>query len=554
MILRLLACAATLALALPAAAEPVLFTRMNGYTLDGRGALQRFDALLVDDAGRVVATGSEAPLRERAGDEVRIESLAGRTVLPGLIDAHGHLMGLGLALRQADLVGSRSLDEALERVRDFAAARPNASWIVGNGWNQVIWKLGRFPTAAELDSAVADRPVWLERVDGHAGWANSAALRLAGIDRRTADPVGGRIERDAAGEPTGVLVDAAMSLVSSKVPAADAAELGAALDGALQRLASLGITSVHDAGIDVDDYRLYRQYADQARLTTRIYAMVRDTGEDFDQIAAGGPLLAYGNDHLTVRSVKMWADGALGSRGAAMIEPYSDDPHNRGLLFRTPAELRAAVEKAFSHGFQVNIHAIGDAGVREVLDAYSQAYRSHPDARGFRNRVEHSQIAALEDIPRYLPLRLVASMQPTHATSDMNMAEDRVGPRRILGGYAWRRFLDQGTRIAGGSDFPVELPEPFYGLHAAVTRQDHENRPDGGWYPDQRMSREEALRAFTLDAAWAAHQDDRLGTLEPGRWADFIVLDRDYFQVPEQDIWTIQVLQTWVGGRQVFLR
>lgn len=553
MILRLLACATALALALPAAAEPVLFTRMNGYTLDGSGALQRFDALLVDEDGRVVATGGEAALRERAG-EARIESMAGRTVLPGLTDAHGHLMGLGFALRQADLVGTRSLDEALERVRAFASARPGDGWIVGNGWNQVIWQLGRFPTASELDAVVADRPVWLERVDGHAGWANSAALKLAGIDRHTPDPVGGRIERDADGHPGGVLVDAAMGLVSARIPPADAAEARAALESALVTLASLGLTSVHDAGIDADNWHLFRQMADADRLSLRIYAMVRDTGEDFDQIAANGPLLASGNDHLTVRSVKMWADGALGSRGAAMIEPYSDDPHNHGLLFRTPAELRNAVDKAFAQGFQVNIHAIGDAGVRQVLDAYSIAYKAHPEARGLRNRVEHSQIAALADIPRYLPLQLIASMQPTHATSDMNMAEDRVGPQRILGGYAWRRFLDQGTRIAGGSDFPVELPNPFFGLHAAVTRQDHENHPDGGWYADQRMTREEALRAFTLDAAWAAHQEARQGTLEPGKWADFIVIDRDYFSIPAEDIWKIGVLQTWVGGKQVFLR
>lgn len=553
MFLRLLACAAALAIALPAAAEPVLFTQMNGYSLDSSGALRRFDALLVDEDGRILDAGTESALRARAED-ARIESMAGRTVLPGLTDAHGHLMGLGFGLMQADLVGSRSLEEAQARVRDFASRHPQAEWIVGSGWNQVIWNLGRFPTAAELDAAVADRPAWLERVDGHAGWANTAALRRAGIDRSTPDPVGGRIERDADGEPTGVLVDAAMSLVGGKIPPADAAQSRAALQGALQALASLGLTSVHDAGISAPDWRLYRQFADEGRLSLRIYAMVRDTGEDFDAISADGPLLAHGNDHLTVRSVKMWADGALGSRGAAMIEPYSDDPHNRGLLFRTPAELRSATEKAFAKGFQVNIHAIGDAGVREVLDAYSQAYATWPAARGYRNRVEHSQIAALQDIPRYLPLRLIASMQPTHATSDMNMAEDRVGPQRILGGYAWRRFLDQGTRIAGGSDFPVELPNPFFGLHAAVTRQDHENHPDGGWHADQRMSREEALRAFTLDAAYAAHQEDRQGTLEPGKWADFIVLDRDYFTLPAEEIWKIRVLQTWVGGKQVFLR
>lgn len=553
MIPRLLACAATLFLSAAACAEPVLFVQANGYTLDASGALQRFDALLVGEDGRVVAHGSEGELRQRAGD-ARVESMAGRTLIPGLTDAHGHVMGLGMALREADLVGSASLDEALTRIAAFATAHPHKAWIVGNGWNQVIWKLGRFPTAAELDAVVADRPAWLERVDGHAGWANSVALKLAGVDRNTPDPVGGRIERDTDGKPTGVLVDAAMALVSTKIPPSDEAESRAALQSALDLMASLGMTSVHDAGIDASTWRLYRRFADEGRLSARIYAMVRDTGEDFDVIAADGPLIGYGNDHLTVRSVKMWADGALGSRGAALIEPYSDDPHNHGLLFRSPQELLAAIDKAFAKGFQVNIHAIGDAGVREVLDGYSMAYRAHPEARALRNRVEHSQIAALEDIPRYRPLQLIASMQPTHATSDMNMAEDRVGPQRILGGYAWRRFLDQGTRIAGGSDFPVELPNPFFGLHAAVTRQDQRNQPPGGWHADQRMTREEALRAFTLDAAYAAHQEDSLGTLEPGKWADFIVIDRDFFTVPAQEIWQIQVSQTWVGGKQVYSR
>jgi predicted amidohydrolase YtcJ len=336
------------------------------------------------------------------------------------------------------------------------------------------------------------------------------------------------------------------------VPALTAAEKAAALDTALAEMARVGLTGVSDAGIDLDNYRLYRQYADAHKLTARIYAMIRDTGESFDAISKDGPLIGYGNDFLTVRAVKLFADGALGSRGAAMLKPYSDDPHNSGLLFMSPATMTAKIDKAFAKGYQVGIHAIGDRANREVLDSFAAAYRSHPQAKALRNRVEHAQIVSLQDIPRFVPLQLIASMQPTHATSDMNMAEDRVGHERIQGAYAWQRFLKQGTVIAAGSDFPVESPNPFYGLYSAVTRQDHQGQPPGGWYPQQDLSLTQALRAFTLDAAYAEHAENRIGTLEPGKWADFILVDHDIFNDPASRLWNTQVLQTWVGGRQVY--
>ena len=551
MILRLWLVSLLLAFPLPALAEPLLVANVNGYTLDDAGALHRFEAMLLDE-GRVVATGTDAALRERA-PQVRIHDGQGRTLLPGLIDAHAHVMGLGFGLRQIDLATTRSLDEALDMVRAHAADKPDAAWIVGRGWNQVLWKLGRFPTAAELDRAVADRPVWLARVDGHAGWANRAALAIAGIGPDTPDPVGGRIERDAQGRATGILIDTAMALVEAKIPPVDAAESAAALDAALAAMARVGITSVHDAGIDADTFALLRRFADAGRLGTRIYAMIGGTGADFDAIAAQGPLIGYGGDRLTVRSVKLYADGALGSRGAALLAPYSDDPHNHGLLFQDTRGLATMIGKALSRGYQVNVHAIGDGGNRQVLDAFSLAYRAH-GGRELRNRIEHAQVVALDDIPRFVPLHLIASMQPTHATSDMNMAQDRVGPERIRGAYAWQRFRAQGTVIAAGSDFPVESPNPFFGLHAAITRQDHDNQPDGGWYPAQRLTPEQALRGFTLDAAFAAHQESSLGTLEPGKWADFILVDRDIFAIAPEDVWRTQVLETWVGGAQVFAR
>jgi predicted amidohydrolase YtcJ len=523
---------------------------VKGYTLDSHGKLQRFDALLVDN-GKVVATGNDAALAKRAGDAKVIDG-HGKTLLPGLIDAHGHVLELGYARNQADITGTRSIDEALARIKTYAQAHPDARWITGGGWNQVIWKLGRFPTAKELDAVVPDRPTWLSRVDGHAAWANSAAMKLAGITRDTKDPPGGRIERDAQGNPTGVFVDGATALVGAVVPEPTDKERAAALDTALAEMASVGLTGVDDAGIDLPNYRLYKRYADEHKLTARIDAMIRDTGDAFDTITAEGPLDGYGNGLLSVHSVKLYADGALGSRGAAMMAPYSDDPHNHGLLFMSPGTMTSKIEKAFAKGYQVCIHAIGDAANHEVLDSFTAAYKVRPEARALRNRVEHAQIVSLEDIPRFVPLKLIASMQPTHATSDMNMAEDRVGHQRILGAYAWQHFLKQGTVVAFGSDFPVESPNPFFGLHAAVTRQNHQNQPPGGWYPDQKVSLVQAFRAFTLSAAYAGHAEKTQGSLEPGKYADFILIDQDIFAIDPRDIWKTKVLGTWVGGRQVY--
>ena len=543
--------AAALASGGGAQAAELLVDHVNGYTLDSAGHLQRFEALLIDD-GKVVATGTHDALSGRARNATVIDG-KGRTLLPGLIDAHGHVMALGELGVTANLTTTTSLDAAIADVKAFAKAHPGDAWVQGRGWNQVVWKLGRFPTAKELDQAVADRPAWMSRVDGHAGWANSAAMKIAGIDKDTKDPTGGRIERDSEGNPTGVFVDGAMALVESKIPPPTDAQLSARLDAALADMASVGLTGVGDAGISAADFARYKRYADAGKLTARLYGMISGTGAEFDAISKDGPLIGYGHDVLTVRSVKLYADGALGSRGAAMLAPYSDDPGNSGLLFETNDAMTAMIGKALSKGYQVNVHAIGDKGNRQVLDAFEAAYKAH-GGKDLRNRIEHAQVVSLEDIPRFVPLQLIASMQPTHATSDMNMAEDRVGAERIQGAYAWQRFLQQGTHIAGGSDFPVESPNPFYGLHAAVTRQDHEGQPPGGWHPDQAMTITEALRAFTLDAAYAQHAEKTLGTLEAGKWADFILVDRDIFAIAPSEIWSTQVIETWVGGKRVYAR
>jgi len=537
--------------AVPAAAADLFVDHVNGYTLDSAGKLLGFEAMLVD-GGKIVATGSHASLVKRAGNAQAVDG-KGRTLMPGLIDAHAHVMGLGIALRQADLMPTKSLDEALAVVKAYAASHRDTAWVRGRGWNQVNWKLDRFPTARELDTAVGDRPAWLERVDGHAGWANSAAMKLAGIDKDTKDPPGGRIERDADGNPTGAFVDHAMALVAEKIPPMDAREAEKTLDAALAEMARVGLTGVHDAGVDADSVALFKQYADAHKLTARIYAMIGGVGQDFDRLAADGPLSGYGGGFLDVRSVKLYADGALGSHGAALLAPYSDDAHNEGLLFHTPDEMAAMIGKAIGKGYQVGVHAIGDAANREVLDAFAKVYVAQ-GGKELRNRVEHAQIVAPKDIPRFRALGLIASMQPTHATSDMNMAEDRLGKARMKGAYAWRTFLKQGTVVAGGSDFPVESPNPFYGLYSAVTRQDHDGKPSGGWYPQQRMTLPEALRAFTLGAAYAGHAEKTLGTLEPGKWADFILIDHDFFKDEPARIWSTVVLETWVGGKRVYAR
>lgn len=316
---------------------------------------------------------------------------------------------------------------------------------------------------------------------------------------------------------------------------------------------SVGLTGVGDAGVSAKDIASYKSLADHGQLSVRVYAMIADTGEDFILLSKGGPLLGYGNDRLTVRSVKLFADGALGSRGAALLAPYSDKPELHGLLFLSDADMQHKIETALKAGYQVNIHAIGDAANHQVLDAFEAAYRT-AGGRQLRNRIEHAQVVALPDIPRFKQLDLIASMQPTHATSDMNMAEARIGPERLKGAYAWRTFLDQGTVIAGGSDFPVESDNPFFGLHAAVTRTDHANQPPGGWHPEQAMTLLEAFRAFTLDAAFAEHQEKTLGSLEPGKWADFVLIDRDLFKIPPADIWKIQVEETWLAGERVYSR
>jgi predicted amidohydrolase YtcJ len=547
LLIKSIACLFFIGVAQLAVAADTLLRSVTGYTSTNDG-ITGFSTMVFGADGRVIATGGEELIARYPGAEV-IDG-AGRFVLPGLHDAHGHVSALGFLNVELNLTGTQSLEDAVARIIAYDKAHPGSGWLKGSGWNQVLWPVREFPTSAAIDAVVPDRPVWLQRIDGHAGWANSMALELAGIDDDTPDPVGGKIIRDDNGNATGTLIDAAMSFVAAKIPPSNKDDYHQALLAAFKELTSLGLTSVHDAGIGLNEAEVYMSMADNGEMPMRIYAMIWEAGETLDAI--GKPIIGYGNDHLDIRSVKLMADGALGSRGAAMLEPYDDDTENHGLRMYTQAEVNAKVKKANSMGFQVGIHAIGDFANRQALDAFQQAQGGVPSP--LRNRVEHAQIIAPEDLPRFARLGVIASMQATHATSDMNMAEDRIGAKRLEGAYAWRKLLDSGAVLANGSDFPVELANPMHGMYASVTRKSRAGLPEGGWRIEDGLTREETLHSFTLAAAWAALQEDRLGSLEPGKWADFIVVDRDFFEIPESEIDDIQVLQTWVGGKLVYER
>jgi predicted amidohydrolase YtcJ len=527
-------------------ADTTVYMNVNGYTLNANRELQQFNAIQFTDdrVDRVFVQGEELP--ELA--DLLIDG-DGQTLLPGLIDAHGHILSYGLSLLRVDLVGTQTEIEAVQRVADFAENSEQLEWIQGRGWNQVLWDSNEFPSAESLDAAVSDKPVWLSRVDGHAGWANSAAMELAGVDRQSEDPNGGQIIRDEDGNPTGVFIDNAMALIRSQIPAISMEEQKFALRTAMLELAKQGLTSVHDAGAGSDTIEAYKQLLDDGPLPIRVNVMLSAGDSFYEQRLAEGHYRSA-DDTLTMNSVKIAADGALGSRGAAMIDDYSDQSGHTGLLLHNPERLEYFMRAAMNAGFQVNTHAIGDKANKDVLDNYEQLI-AETNSRDLRHRVEHAQILRYEDILRFAELGVIPSMQATHATSDKNMAVDRIGDVRIQGAYAWRKLIDAGALIANGSDFPVESPNPFFGLHAAITRQDKNNQPPGGWFPEEKMTAIEAFASFTIDAAYSGHQEKLLGTLEPGKKADFIILDRDIFAIDESEIWQIEVEKTWVNGQRV---
>ncbi|WP_267225854.1 amidohydrolase [Dyella silvae] len=539
---------ALLALAALPLHATTLLVNAHIHTMDP--AHPEASALAWKDDGRLLAVGDTGDLVKRFADAQKVDA-RGATVIPGLIDAHGHMLGLGMTHIQVDLVGANSRAEVVERLKTGAARLPKGTWLVGRGWDQNRWADKQFPTAADLDAAFPDRPVYLERVDGHAVWVNTAAMKHA-VKPLDGDwqPEGGRIVR-AGNKASGVLVDGAVGLVAEAIPPLTHEQTREAYKAAFADAVASGLTGVHDPGTSLDDFKVLQEMAAAKEIPLRLYEMADGNHAALDWLCDQGGRWIDAGGRLQMRTVKLYMDGALGSRGAALLADYSDDHGNRGILVTAPDAYRSAVEKAYRCHVQVATHAIGDRGNRMVLDTYQAVLGDHADS-DHRWRVEHAQIVALDDIPRFATLRIIASMQPTHATSDMPWAGQRLGAERLKGAYAWQRFIHEKVPLAFGSDFPVEHVNPMLGLYAAVTRQDLNGQPPGGWLPDQCVSRLQALAGFTRGAAYAAFMENEVGMLKPGLRADFVILSDDLMTVPPRKIADLKPLSTWVDGKAVY--
>ena len=518
------------------------------YTADA--ARPQVQAIAVR-GGRIVFAGSAREAAVLRGPATRVLDLPGRTVIPGMVDAHAHLLSLGLALRSVDLRGTRSYDEVIARVAERARTARPGEWIVGRGWNQNEWADTRFPSHEALTRAVPDNPVVLTRVDGHATIANARAMQAAGITATTRDPEGGRIERDARGAPSGVFVDRAMGLIGRVIPPPSREQRREMVLAAIAETNRWGLTGIHDAGVSAGTIEVYEELARDGRYDLRNYVMASADSVTLARAFQLGPQSALYDGRLWLRAIKISADGALGSRGAALLEDYSDEPGNRGLDLVPASFIEGVAERALRAGFQVNVHAIGDRANRTVLDAFAQALRQVPTA-DHRFRIEHAQVVHRQDIPRFAELGVIPSMQASHQTSDAAMAMNRLGYTRVLGAYAWRQFLNTGVIVPNGSDFPVESVNPLVSFHSAVTRQDANNWPAGGWFPDERMTRDEALYSMTIWPAYAAFMERDAGSLTPGKYADFVVLDQDIMTCAAERILDTQVVMTVLGGRTVY--
>ena len=535
----------------PAHADTMVIN-VNGETIDEQGQPQRFAALQFGADGKIKAVFQSKDKRPKTDYQIDGK---GRTMIPGLIDAHLHVMQIGFAALTLDLSETRSLAEAQAKIRGYAAAHPDRAWITGRGWNQEAWGLrdeagrGRFPTATELDAAVPGRPVWLERVDGHAGWANSAALAAAGVTAAIKDPAGGRIERLAGGKPAGVLVDAAVQLIERAVPPPRADDRDLAFDTAQRLLLARGLTAVTDMGTSIEDWQTLRRAGDGGRLRLRVMSYALGV-EAMTLIGGPGPTPWLYDDRLRMGGLKLFADGALGSRGALLKAPYADAPQTRGIARTGETQLKNLMSRAAMDNFQVAVHAIGDAANAEVLDAIEDLNATYKGDR--RWRIEHAQILDPVDIPRFGKLGVIASMQPIHQVSDRTMAEARLGPARLAGAYAWKSLAAGGARLAFGSDAPVELPDPFAGMAAAITREDATGQPFGGWQPQERIDRAAALAGYTSGAAWAGFAERKFGRLAPGLRADFILIDVDPLLAAPAALRQARVIETWIAGEKVF--
>ncbi|RIK82144.1 amidohydrolase [candidate division KSB1 bacterium] len=506
---------------------------------------------------RVVFVGSNQDTQKWIGPNTQVIDLKGKTVTPGLIDSHYHFQGVGKREYDLNLDGCTSLDEFLARLQHWAAAKPAGEWLTGRGWMEEDWPVKQFPTRHDLDKVAADWPVYLNRADGHMAVVNSKALQLAGITSDTPNPQGGEILKDSNGEPNGLLVDRAMGLVSKHIPSGSREFQEKFAIKANDVALAYGLTTIHDAGSGWDTINLWKSLYGQGKMQIRIYGYVRGPGADVDTLLQGTPEIGLFNNHLTIRGIKISADGALGSRGAALLEKYSDE-NTDGLILFGDDEIYPVIKTATEKGLQMAIHAIGDGANRKVLDFYEQALNEVPaEARKIReprHRIEHAQIVEPSDLPRFTKLGVLPSMQPSHAIGDLHFAIRRLGLERMSGAYAWRTLIDLGNVIPGGSDAPVEEGNPMIEFYAAVTRKDTTGFSAEGWHPELKMTRLEALKSLTLWGAYAAFEEDLKGSIEVGKLADFAVLDRDLMTEPEESLFRIQNVMTIVGGKVVYDR
>ncbi|WP_184002110.1 amidohydrolase [Stakelama sediminis] len=526
-----------------------LIDNVNGIALDRNGEVVHFTGLTIGQDGRITALLSDHDKRPKHPDWRT--DMHGKTLIPGMVDAHGHVMELGLRKLSLDLSDTTSLAEAQAKLATFADKNQGRPWILGGGWTQESWGMSNFPTAADLDKAVSERPVWLTRADGHAGWANSAALKAADITAKTSEPKGGRIIRDAKGNPTGILIGTAQKLMEKVVPQPSPKDLDAAFQAAQEALLSVGITATDDMGTSVADWMAFRRAGDKGQLRLRIVSYA-DSVKTATLIAGPGPTPWLYDGKLRCIGIKYGEDGTLGTRGAWLKAPYADAPKDTGLPLLTTDQLLNLMSRASMDHFQVAVDAYGDKANQTVLDSIDELTETYKGDR--RWRIEHAQIVDPDDLPRFGKHGIIASMEPVRAVSERAMATARLGPDRLKGAFAWNAMLANKVPLAFGSDYPVEEPNPFIGWAVAFTRQDADGRPFGGWTPEQAVSRVQAWRAFTQTGAYASFAEKDFGTLAPGEQADFLIVDRDPLLVSPTDLRQTQVLQTWVGGKPVWER
>lgn len=530
--------------------RPAGILYVNGiiYTFDGNNTVAQALAIR---GNHIVGIGTSEEIQSRFHADTIID-LHGKTVLPGLIDGHAHMNGLGDLMHSILLFGAPSIDEVVRVVKERCYHAQPGEWIQGRGWDQNLWTTKEFPTAEMLNAVSPNNPVILIRVDGHAIWVNQKAMEIAGVTRETKDPDGGKIVRDAKGNPTGIFVeDNARELIESHLPPVTETDIEQNLLKAADECLKVGLTEVGDMAIDSIEIAAYQYLAETDRLPIRIYGSIISPSSAWNDWQHRAPLIGYGHGMLTIRGMKMFADGALGSRGAALVDEYSDDPGNRGTTVTSEEELDREFRIAFQNGYQPMVHAIGDRANHIVLNAYQKVLSSIPPA-DYRPRIEHAQVLLPEDIPRFKQLNILPSMQPVHATSDMYWAESRLGPKRILGAYAWRSILQTGSIIIGGSDFPDDAMNPLWGIYAAITRSDRDGYPQDGWYREQRMTREEAVRCYTQWASYGLFQEYSKGTIEQGKLADLTILSKDIMKIPPSEILSTDVEMTIIDGKIVY--